>query len=67
MIHLVIHLPKEAILGGPVYMRWMYPIELFLKKLKEYVRNRARPEGSIAEGYVVDEALIFCSMYFEGV
>ncbi|XP_062074039.1 uncharacterized protein LOC133778190 [Humulus lupulus] len=27
----------------------------------------ARPEGSIAEGYVVDEALTFCSMYFKGV
>ena len=67
MIHLFLHLPEEAILGGLVYMRWMYPIERFLKKLKEYVRNRARPEGSIAEGYVVDEALTFCSMYFEGV
>ena len=48
-------------------MRLMYPIEHFLKKLKEYVRNRARPEGSIVEGYVVDESLSFCSMYFEGV
>ncbi|KAL5576197.1 hypothetical protein UlMin_017896 [Ulmus minor] len=47
MIHLVLHLPEEAILGGPVYMRWMYPFE----------RNAAKPEGSISEGYVVDEAL----------
>ncbi|KAL5570407.1 hypothetical protein UlMin_026982 [Ulmus minor] len=47
MIHLVLHLPEEAILGGPVYMRWMYPFE----------RNTAKPEGSISEGYVVDEAL----------
>ena len=38
-----------------------------LQNAKEYVRNRARPEGSIAEGYVVDEAFAFCSMYFEGV
>ncbi|KAL5574295.1 hypothetical protein UlMin_023892 [Ulmus minor] len=29
MIHLVLHLPEEAILGGPVYMRWMYPFERF--------------------------------------
>ncbi|KAK5802763.1 hypothetical protein PVK06_030383 [Gossypium arboreum] len=27
MVHLVIHLPHEAILGGPVFYRWMYPIE----------------------------------------
>ena len=67
MIHLVLHLPEEAILGGPVFMRWMYPFERYMKKLKNYVRNKVRPEGSIAEGYVVDEALTFCSMYFKGV
>ncbi|KAK5785799.1 hypothetical protein PVK06_040418 [Gossypium arboreum] len=27
MVHLVIHLPREAIIGGPVFYRWMYPIE----------------------------------------
>ena len=63
MIHLVMHLPEEAIQGGPVYMRWMYPFERYMKKLKNYVRNKARPEGSIAEGYVAEEALNFCSMY----
>ncbi|KAM6542647.1 hypothetical protein CsatB_007094 [Cannabis sativa] len=67
MIHLVLHLPEEAILGGPVFMRWMYPFERYMKKLKNYVGNKARPEGSIAESYVIDEALTFCSMYFKGV
>ncbi|KAM6554842.1 hypothetical protein CsatB_015604 [Cannabis sativa] len=66
MIHLVLHLPKEAILGGPVFMRWMYPFERYMKKLKNYVGNKARPEGSIAEGYVADEAVTFCSIYFKG-
>ncbi|XP_030505429.2 uncharacterized protein LOC115720419 [Cannabis sativa] len=54
-------------LGGPVFMRWMYPFERYMKKLKNYVGNKARPEGSIAESYVADEALTFCSMYFKGV
>jgi len=27
MVHLVIHLPPKAILGGPVQYRWMYPFE----------------------------------------
>ena len=27
MVHLAVHLPHEAILGGPVQYRWMYPIE----------------------------------------
>ncbi|XP_071728157.1 uncharacterized protein [Rutidosis leptorrhynchoides] len=67
MIHLVMHLPEEAIYGGPVYMRWMYPIERYMKKLKNYVRNKAKPEGCIVEGYVADEALTACSMSLEGV
>ncbi|XP_071729257.1 uncharacterized protein [Rutidosis leptorrhynchoides] len=67
MIHLVMHLPEEAIYGGPVYMRWMYPIERYMKKLKNYVRNKAKPEGCIAGGYVADEALTACSMSLEGI
>ncbi|KAI3778420.1 hypothetical protein L2E82_07700 [Cichorium intybus] len=67
MIHLVLHLPDEALCGGPVYMRWMYPFERYMKKLKNYVRNKARPEGCMAEGYVAEEALTFCSMYLRDV
>ena len=67
MAHLSMHLPEKAIMGGPVQMRWMYPFERFMKTLKEYVRNRAKPEGSIAEGYVVTEALTFCSKYLKDV
>ncbi|XP_060969773.1 uncharacterized protein LOC133036997 [Cannabis sativa] len=67
MVHVVMHLPKEAILGGPVQYRWMYPIERSMSVYKQYVRNRARPEGSIAESFVVNEALTFCSMYFREV
>ncbi|GJU31893.1 hypothetical protein Tco_1175482 [Tanacetum coccineum] len=67
MIHLVIHLPLEAIFGGPIRPRWMYPFERYMKKLKNYVRNKAKPEGSIAEGYVAEEALTFSSYYFRDV
>lgn len=35
----------------------------YLGVLKSYVRNRSRPEGSIAEGYIAEECLTFCSMY----
>ncbi|GJZ97386.1 hypothetical protein Tco_0669839 [Tanacetum coccineum] len=65
MIHVAIHLPDEAILGGPIRYRWMFPFERYMKKLKNYVRNKAKPEGSIAEGYVVEEALTFCSRYLK--
>ena len=43
----------------------MYPIERRLGTFKGYVRNRARPEGSIAEAYIATEALTFCSKYIE--
>lgn len=39
----------------------------FLKTLKGYVRNKARPEGSIAEGYIVKESLTFVSMYLNEI
>ncbi|XP_052625705.1 uncharacterized protein LOC128132784 [Lactuca sativa] len=67
MIHLVLHLPDEAIAGGPVCMRWMYPFERYMKKLKNYVINKGRPEGCIAEGYIAEEALTFCTMYLRDV
>ncbi|GJV13083.1 zinc finger, PHD-type containing protein [Tanacetum coccineum] len=64
MIYLVIHLPQEALEGGPIPYRWMYPFERYMKKLKNYVQNKVKPEGSIAEGYVAEEALTSCSHYF---
>ncbi|KAM3410550.1 hypothetical protein ACQJBY_002640 [Aegilops geniculata] len=65
MVHLAVHLPDEALLRGPVQYGWMYPIERRLGTFKGYVRNRARPEGSIAEAYIATEALTFCSKYIE--
>ncbi|GKA07396.1 reverse transcriptase domain-containing protein [Tanacetum coccineum] len=67
MIHLVINLPLEALEGEPIRPRWMYPFERFMKKLKNYVRNKAKPKGSIAEGYVTKEELTFSSHYFRDV
>ncbi|XP_019256426.1 PREDICTED: uncharacterized protein LOC109234832 [Nicotiana attenuata] len=66
MIHLVIHLATEAKHAGPVHYRWMYPIERFLGTLKSYIRNHACPEGSIAEAYIANECMAFCSQYLEG-
>lgn len=67
MVHLAVHLPDEAMLRGPVQFGWMYPVERRLYTLKRSVRNKARPEGSIAEAYVADEALTFCSRYMDDV
>ncbi|CAL8988565.1 unnamed protein product [Prunus brigantina] len=67
MIHVMVHLPEEALLAGPVNYRWMYPIERLLGELKKSVRNRARPEGSIIEAWVQYESLTFCGMYLKDV
>jgi hypothetical protein len=41
----------------------MYPMERYMKFLKDYVRTKARSEGSMAEGYVMDDILGFCTEY----
>lgn len=66
MFHLLIHLCKEIEYGGPAHLRSMFPIERYLNKLKSYARNRSKPEGSIAEGYLAEECLIFCSRFLGG-
>ena len=51
MQHLLVHLPYEAKVGGPVQYRWMYHIERALKKLSSMVGNKGRVEGCIAEEF----------------
>ncbi|CAL8132488.1 unnamed protein product [Prunus armeniaca] len=67
MIHVMAHLPEEALLADPVNYRWMYPIERFLGELKKTIRNRAKPEGSIIEAWVQYKSLTFCGMYLKDV
>ncbi|XP_045809328.1 uncharacterized protein LOC123903770 [Trifolium pratense] len=65
MEHLVVHLPYEAKVGGPVQYRWMYPFERCMLYLKRKARNKARVEGSICEAYNLEEVSNFASMYFD--
>ena len=67
MVHLVMHFLEETICGGAVHLKWIHPFECFLSVLKKYVRNRVRPEGSIAKAYIINEALTFYSMYLSGI
>ncbi len=63
MSHLPVHLVEQLFKCGPVHCRWMYPIERYMKTLKDYVRTFAHPEGSIAEGYQMEDTLGFCTEY----
>jgi hypothetical protein len=67
MMHLPVHIAEEARVGGPVCYRWISPIERYLCTLKGYARNKAHPEGSIAEGYISEECMTFCSRFFQDV
>jgi hypothetical protein len=58
---------EEARVEGPVCYRWMYPIKRYLRTLKGYVRNKAHPESSIAEGYILEECMTFCSRFLQDV
>ncbi|TYK08547.1 hypothetical protein E5676_scaffold323G00890 [Cucumis melo var. makuwa] len=39
----------------------------FCTFLKSYVQTKARPKGSIAEAYVMNESSTFCSRYLSGI
>ncbi|BBH09229.1 hypothetical protein Prudu_021669 [Prunus dulcis] len=56
MMHVMVHLPEEALLAGPASRR-----------AEKSVRNRAKPEGSIIEAWVQYESLTFCGMYLKDV
>jgi hypothetical protein len=61
MMHLLVHLVKEIGILGPVFLHNMFPFAV----LKKYVHNRARPEESIAKGYVTEEVIKFCVDYVD--
>ncbi|CAH9130336.1 unnamed protein product [Cuscuta epithymum] len=45
----------------------MYSAERYMKILKGYVKNQYRPEASIVERYVAEEAIEFCTNYISEV
>jgi len=63
MVHLVVHLVREVRLCGPMYLRWMYHVEWYMKILKGYVKNHYHPEALMIERYIAEESIEFCSEY----
>ena len=61
--HYLIHQVEEIELCGPVHTRSMWMVERHLKSLKALVRQRARPKGSMVEGYMVYQTLVYISDY----
>ena len=61
MLHLVVHLVRDVRLCGPVYLRWMYQFERFMKALEGYVRKRNQLEGCITD------SIEFCTYYLSDI
>ncbi|RYA84585.1 hypothetical protein DD594_25995 [Enterobacter cloacae complex sp. 4DZ1-17B1] len=53
-MHLLVHVVDEVVVvAGTDHSRWMFFLERFMKTLKGFVHQKARPEGSMAEGCLV--------------
>ncbi len=66
-VHVLIHLVDEIEIAGVVSTRWMFWVERFMGVLKGLVRQRARPEGSMSEGWVLGECMYYLAKYLERV
>jgi hypothetical protein len=59
----LIHQVEEIELCGVVHTRSMWMVERQLKLLKDFVRQRARLEGSMVEGYILYQCMAYISQY----
>src|SRR3954464_14533898 len=67
MTHVLVHLVDEIFILGPVFLHNMFPFERFMGVLKKYVRNRARPKGSISMGHQKEDVIGFCVHFIPGL
>ena len=61
--HYLIHQVEEIEICGPVHTRSMWMVERHLKSLKDLVKQRECPEGSMVEGYMVYQSMVYISQY----
>lgn len=66
-VHLLVHIVDEVAIAGSVHSRWMFFLERFMKTLKGFVRQRARPEGSMAEGWLAQESFVYISDFLTSI
>src|SRR5215216_5683697 len=67
MTHVLVHLVDEIVVLGSVFLHNMFPFERFMGVLKKYVRNHARPEGSISLGHQTEDVIGFCVDFIPGL
>jgi hypothetical protein len=65
MVHLLVHVVDDVIHLGPPFLHNMMLFERLNGVLKGYIHNRARPDGSIAKGFLSYECISFCQNYLQ--
>ena len=65
MVHLLLHVVEDIVQLGPPFLRSMMPFERLNGHIKGYVKNRSRPDGSIANGFLAEECISFCSNFLQ--
>ena len=61
--HYLIHQVEEIEMCGTIHTRSMWMVERHLNSLKDFVRQREHPKGSMVEGYMVYQYLVYTSQY----
>ena len=60
-VHLPIHLVDEVELVEIVYYSWIFFLDRYMKKLKGFVQQKEKPEGCLAEGFILYESFYYAS------
>ena len=62
-VHLLLHVVDDIRQLGPTFLHYMMSFERQNGVMKGYVRNRARPDASMAKGFLTYESISFCHNY----
>ena len=65
MVHLLVHVVDNIIHLRPSFLHNMMPFERLNGIIKGYVRNRAKPDASIVQGWLTEECVSFCQNYLQ--
>src|SRR5664279_5456190 len=65
MVHLLVHIVDDIIHIGPTFLHNMMAFERMNGVIKGFVCNRARPDGSIVQGFLTKECISFCTNYLD--
>ena len=58
-IHILMHLAIEVELVKAVSCSWMFVLESYIRKLRGFIKQREKPEGSMEESHIVYELFYY--------